>query len=386
MESSMKRLRDTIIDCFYEFKDNELLISELGKIIDQEGTHAIQVILHVLTNLNLDPIKAEKSWNEILSHRQELTAKIGRKIDLRSTICDYFYSNHSLSNPKVVEIQVFEKAIQASRYDRLTNLFNRSSMEEMLIREMSLAKRHHQDLSFLFFDIDDFKVVNDTYGHQAGDLVLKSVADVIINEKRTEDVAARFGGEELVVILPRTEKEIAMVVGDRIRQAVERMNIEYEGKQIRVTISGGLASFPINADEIADLVGCADQALYIAKSAGKNKVLPYSPDSRRYLRLSFIRNIIVAKLGFDDIRTIHTQTRNISIGGILFLNDGPMDIGTRIQLSIPVKNGEPVLIIGSVVRVELLENDKYEIGVSASLQEVDKITRTKLSKLIKQET
>ncbi len=382
----MDSLRDSVIDCFYDFKDDERVIAELGKIINEKGSQATQIIIHVLTNLSLDRQQAKESWDEILLHRQKLTADVGRNIDLRTTVCDYFYSNRSLSNPKVVEIQVFEKAIQASRYDRLTNLYNRGSMDEELIREMSLAKRHSQDLSILFFDLDDFKKINDTYGHQAGDLVLKSVADIIKSEKRTEDIAARYGGEELVVILPRTEKSIALVVGDRIRQAVESMKLEYDGKEIGVTMSGGLASFPLNADEIADLVNCADQALYTAKSIGKNIIAPYSPDKRRYLRLSFIRDISVSKLGFEDNRIIRTKSMNISVGGVLFMNDYPLEIGTRVQLSVPIKNNDPLLILGTVVRVEFHDQNRYEIGVSASLQEIDKITRTEISKLLKQET
>ena len=382
----MNHLRDSVIDCFYDFEDDEQLILELGKIINEKGSRAIQIILHVLTNLNLDPQQAKESWDEILLHRQKLTTDVGRNINLRTAICDYFYSNRSLSNPKVVEIMVFEKAVQASRYDRLTNLFNRRSLDEELIREMSSAKRHGQDLSLLFFDLDDFKIINDTFGHQAGDLVLKNVADIIINEKRTEDIAARYGGEELVVILPKTDKKIAMLVGERIRLAVERMKIEYDGRKIDVTISGGVASFPINAEETADLLSCADQALYTAKSIGKNNISPYSPNKRRYLRLSFIRDIHVSKLGFEDNRTIHTQTKNISVGGILFMNSYPLDFGTRIQLSVPIKNREPLLIIGSVVRLEFHSENSYEIGVSASLQEIDKRTRTELSKLLRQET
>ena len=382
----MDSLRDSVINCFYDFEDDERVIAELGKIIDEKGSQAIQIIIHVLTNLNLDHQQAKKSWDEILLHRQKLTAEVGRKIDLRTTICDYFYSNRSLSNPKVVEIHVFEKAIQASRYDRLTNLYNRRSLDEELIREMSLAKRHTLDLSILFFDLDDFKKINDTYGHQAGDLVLKSVADVIKSEKRTEDIAARYGGEELVVILPRTEKTIAKVIGERIRCAVEEMKLDFNGKEISVTISGGLASYPLNADEIADLINCADQALYTAKSIGKNVITPYSPDKRRYLRLSFIRDIVVSKLGFEDNQIIRSKSMNISVGGVLFMNDYPLEIGTRVQLSVPIKNKDPLLIIGIVVRVEFHDQNKYEIGVSASLQEIDKITRAEISKLIKQET
>ncbi len=381
----MNSLRDSVIECFYKFEDDEQLIPELGKIINKEGSQAIQIILHVLTNLNLDLPRAKESWDEILVHRQKLSTDVGRNIDLRTAICDYFYASRSLSNPKVVEINVFEKAIQASRYDRLTNLFNRKSLDDELIREMSSAKRHSQDLSLLFFDLDDFKVINDTYGHQAGDLVLKSVANIIIKEKRTEDIAARYGGEELILILPKTDKKIAMIVGERIRLAVEEMKIDFEGKKISVTTSGGLASFPINAEEIAELISCADQALYTAKSIGKNNITPYSPDKRRYLRLSFIRDISVSKLGFEDNRMIQTQTMNISVGGILFMNSYKLELGTRIQLSVPIKNRDALLIIGSVVRVEFLGENKYEIGVSASLQEIDKITRTELSKLLKQE-
>lgn len=382
----MENLRDSILNCFYDLTDDNPLIRELNKIIAREGPHASQIILNILTNLDLGPREAKERWTEILKHHQNLGASLGRKVDLRTAICDFFCSNRALISPKVVEIHIFEKTLRASRYDNLTNLINRRSFDEELKREISYTRRHEQDLSLLFFDLDDFKRINDIFGHQGGDMVLVKVANIIMQEKRTEDIAARYGGEEIVLILPRTERPNAMIVGDRIRQAVEKMRIDYEGKQIKLTISGGLASFSLDAPEADSLIKSADQALYIAKNSGKNKISTYSQDKRRFLRIDFCRDIQVKKLGFNDTRTITTRSKNLSGGGILFTNKYPLDFGTQIQLSIPLKDKTPLLIIGTVVRVEVLDQDNYEIGVSTSLQEMDKITKTEITKLLKQES
>ena len=133
-----------------------------------------------MTCLDLDIEEAGKCWFEIIDHYESLCVSTGRRISLTTAICDYFCSVHqSLKNPKVVELHIFEKTIRESNYDSLTGLFNRRYFDEAIERELSLAKRHNTELSLLFFDLDDFKEINDDYGHQAGDAVLKTVAKII---------------------------------------------------------------------------------------------------------------------------------------------------------------------------------------------------------------
>ncbi len=366
-------IRDSIIKCLNEVLDEDELVAELNSIIDDEGNRACQVIFHVLTHLDLQPEEAMDTWHRIITHREGMSSKMERSVNLRTAICDYFCSvNHSLKNPKVVEIHVFEKTFKTSRYDSLTGLFNRLSFDEELSREISRARRYDTDLSLLFFDLDDFKKVNDIYGHPVGDMVLKKVANTIMSGKRTEDIAARYGGEELVLILPKTGKNNALIVGERIRGEVENMRLEHEGEKITLTISGGLASYPVNATDASELIKCADNALYRAKGSGKNNIALYSIDRRRFLRIDFVQNIEIRKLGFNDTGIIDVMAKNISVGGLLFEHNVKFDLGTRIQLNVPIDEEKPLLIVGTVIRVETISNKMYDIGISISLLDMDK--------------
>lgn len=377
----MEQTRNLVLKCLDEYEDDDRLIKELNQIIEKEGKKAYPVIFHVLTNLVIEPKEAKKFWAEIITHYERLVSILGRKVSLRTAFCDYFCSIHrSLKNPKVVEIQLFEKTVKASRFDNLTGLYNRQSFDETLESEINRAKRHENELSILFLDLDDFKEVNDSFGHQTGDEVLKQVAKIVLNEKRSEDLAARYGGEEIVVIMPETGKVDSLVLGERIRQRVEEMRIDFNGNTVRLTISGGLASFPENATDAKSLLKCADNALYIAKSTGKNGISFFSQDKRRYMRIEIDHDVKVRELGFDDTQTQTGKGKNICFGGILFESKYALAIGTKIQLHIPHNHNKPLFIIGTVVRVETFGSEQYDIGVAISFIEMDKTIKNEISR------
>jgi diguanylate cyclase (GGDEF)-like protein len=377
----MEQIRDSVLKCLERYKNEERLIKELNVLADNGGPEVYPIIFHVLTNLVIEPDEAEQCWQDILLHYSELKNVLGRKVSLRTAICDYFCSIHkSLKNPKVVEIHIYEKTVKASRYDSLTKLYNRQFFDETIEREINRARRHNLDLSILFFDLDDFKHINDTFGHLAGDKVLQNVAQIILSEKRSEDIAARYGGEEIVVILPETDKVNAMVLGERIRQRVASTEIKYKGHTIRLTISGGLAAYPFNASNTPDLMKCADQALYRAKGSGKNNISFFSEDKRRYLRIDLNKNVMIRELGFEDVETQPAKGKNICIGGILFESDFSIPIGTRVQVNIPTRKDVPLVIIGTVKRIEKYGARKYGIGVSFSFLEMDKAIKDEISR------
>ncbi len=380
----MEQIRDSILDCLDAHKDEDRLIEALNGIIDRQGRQVYPVIFNVMTNLLMEPAEAEQSWREIIAHYENINVQLGRKVSLRTAICDYFCSIHkSLENPKVVEIHVFENTVRASRYDSLTGLFNRQAFDETLEREINRARRHGLDLTILFFDLDDFKNINDSFGHQAGDEVLKKVAQIMLGEKRSEDVAARYGGEEMIMILPETDKFSALVLGERIREKVEKAVFRFKGKKAQLTISGGLASFPLNATEAENLIKCADSALYRAKGSGKNNISFFSEDKRRYLRIDLNKKVKVREIGYNEGETQTARGKNICIGGILFENEFPIPIGTKVQVHIPTDRKKPLFIIGTVVRVESYAKNQYDIGVSISFLEMDKAIKEEISKWLK---
>jgi len=376
----MEQIRESVLKCLDDAKADDKLINDLNRIIAKGGQKAYPVIFNILTNLVMEPQEAEACWHDIIDHHKNLKTTLGRKVSLRTAICDYFCSIHkSLRNPKVVEIHIFETAVKASKYDSLTSLLNRQSFDEALNTEINRAKRHTNDLSLLFFDLDDFKKINDTLGHPAGDAALKAVAKIILSEKRVEDIAARYGGEEMVVILPETGKMNALVLGERIRQKVEKMKLKYKGHNIQLTMSGGLAAFPVNATSAAALIKCADNALYRAKGSGKNNISFFSPDKRRYLRIDLDREVKIRQLDFDDTQAQIAKGKNICVGGILFENEYPLSIGTKVQISVPTDKRKPLYIIGNVVRVETYGPKQYDIGIAISFLEMDKAMKKEIS-------
>jgi diguanylate cyclase (GGDEF)-like protein len=159
-----------------------------------------------------------------------------------------------------------------SSTDHLTELYNRGHWEDAVKREYARHSRYASNASLVMIDIDHFKRVNDTYGHQAGDAVIRRVAEVIRRHARDADVAGRYGGEEFAVLLPDTDKEGARVFSERLRQAIEAEVVEHEGQRIRCTISLGVADLSQPLEGYESLIERADQALYDSKENGRNQV------------------------------------------------------------------------------------------------------------------
>ena len=162
-----------------------------------------------------------------------------------------------------------------SRTDRLTGLNNRGYWEEELKREYARHRRYGSSASLVIFDIDHFKKVNDTYGHQAGDTVIQSLAKIVSEQIRDTDIAGRYGGEEFVVLLPDVDAAGGRVFAERLRGVVERLQISHEGQVMPFTVSLGVADLSEPCHDHQQLIERADQALYGSKRNGRNQVTVY---------------------------------------------------------------------------------------------------------------
>ena len=162
---------------------------------------------------------------------------------------------------------------ELSVHDGLTHLYVHRYFQLALENEIRRTRRYGSQCALILIDVDHFKNFNDTWGHQAGDKVLKSVAAKIKETVRTVDVPARYGGEEFAVILPETGLEPAKLVSERLRQRVADLEISGNEEVLRVTVSLGLAVFPGSAQNKLELIRAADKALYAAKHAGRNRVM-----------------------------------------------------------------------------------------------------------------
>lgn len=201
--------------------------------------------------------------NGVRVHEQEL--RNGDKLSIGNTILKFEVKDR-------LDVSYHDKLHQQATQDPLTGLTNRDYLQNELNKFISLGLRYNRAFAVMMLDVDFFKKVNDTYGHAVGDIVLKTVADLLMSNTREQDITARFGGEEFVILLPETALDEALAMAERIRMAIENFHFAPLGCQHTVTISVGISEFPLHGIEAEELVKCADEALYEAKANGRNRV------------------------------------------------------------------------------------------------------------------
>jgi diguanylate cyclase (GGDEF)-like protein len=204
-----------------------------------------------------------------------LSADSAAQVELRETSLS---SLGEMAAMAIAGLRLRQKLESQSIRDGMTGLFNRGFMEIALEREMNRAARQAKQIAVMMLDIDHFKEFNDTFGHEAGDLVLREVAEAMRQGVRGEDIICRFGGEEFVIILPEITTPLAMDRAELLRGMVAELALRYRGQPLRqVTISIGVAMFPDNSDDPEELLRVADHAMYAAKHKGRNRVASASP-------------------------------------------------------------------------------------------------------------
>ena len=171
----------------------------------------------------------------------------------------------------LLQSQLREQAIR----DALTNVFNRRYLEETLERELARAERDQYPLCVIMMDLDFFKVVNDTYGHEAGDVVLKTLTNTITHHSRHGDLVCRYGGEEFVLVMPNISLEVASQRAEDLHRRIGALQISYGIYTLTTTVSMGIAIYPDHGATKDDLLRAADQAMYVAKHTGRNRVVIY---------------------------------------------------------------------------------------------------------------
>ncbi len=218
----------------------------------QEGSHKFESV-------------CQRTDDERFSTEILMTAiPIGKKTVLHTVIRD-------ITKRKESEQKLISQAIR----DPLTGLFNRRYLEESLDRELSKAQRHDNPLAIIMLDADHFKMFNDSFGHLAGDKILRNMGKQLVTYSRKEDIACRYGGEEFVLVLPETTQLVAIQRAEDLRASVETgKQIKYKRQTLPVvTISLGVAVFPDHGRRVNELISAADKALYVAKEQGRNQVV-----------------------------------------------------------------------------------------------------------------
>ncbi|QBG35732.1 GGDEF domain-containing protein [Litorilituus sediminis] len=168
--------------------------------------------------------------------------------------------------------QALDKLAMISRIDGLTQIYNRKHWQESLAQEFAKAKRHDKQVSLIMFDLDNFKHLNDHYGHQGGDKVLIDVSDTVSNLLRVEDIFGRYGGEEFAIVLPETNLAGAQELAQRICKTLAVTPMHYKDSVFNISVSVGVAELKDSDTDYESLISVADSALYLAKSNGRNQV------------------------------------------------------------------------------------------------------------------
>ena len=232
------------------------------------GTHA-RVVVVANSYMLVDATSTNGTFVNDARVEQPVELKDGDRIQLGSAT----FFRFSLVSEE--EETALRKMYEAASRDGLTGVFNRKHLEERIDAEVAYALRHKTEVSLVMIDVDHFKKVNDTYGHLAGDAVLKNTAQILAQGIRTEDVLARYGGEEFVIVTRGVSAMAAGLLADRLRQKIGKAEVAFGSARIRVTVSAGVASLDCcdGRHDKATLLGIADARLYKAKQAGRNRVI-----------------------------------------------------------------------------------------------------------------
>ncbi len=237
----------------------------------ERGNNFYSDIIFVLIGKKFAPPEAHTMWQEIIEHRDILAQLLDRNPGIVVAALDWLTNVHrsQYGEYTLIESKKLTNMLERSVVDSLTNLYDHDTLLTLLEKEVERAKRHQLTLSFILFDLDDFKQINDDYGHQRGDEVLTRVADMLRDTIRTIDISGRYGGEEFGIILPETDTQQAMQIAERLRQEIQT---EFQ-KDLQLTVSLGVASYSKRGDNAESLIKRADDALYDAKAKGKNQVI-----------------------------------------------------------------------------------------------------------------
>ncbi|MGE0267105.1 MAG: GGDEF domain-containing protein [Candidatus Omnitrophota bacterium] len=247
----------------------------LKKISLKDGLY--QEALYTLTNKTInDASKAKDLYFRILDHRNTLTTVIGRNVGIAVAAADYLQNICLLiKDPKIIESSRVSRFLQESMVDQKTGALGYNIFLKILTQEIERTKRYQHPFSLLFIDIDEFKRINDKHGHIAGDLVLKKIVATINRTIRSMDKLCRFGGDELICLLPETALTGAKLIAERITQNLSKITVEAEGRTITLKIDASIGitqSDPEIAKNAERLITAADRAMYKAKKKRKNRV------------------------------------------------------------------------------------------------------------------
>jgi len=275
LRKSLLRNSDDVLEC------------DLANYSGLYGDVVYAEIMRLLTGKSLSISKSRRYWRDALALREGIHQKSQFRLSIRASILELIQSKSSeFKNLVFIEARDLDSIRHCSITDGLTGLFNQTYLKTLLGQNVPMRRRVDDSASALILmDLDHFKIYNDCCGHMAGDEALRTVAGIIRDQIREQDIASRYGGDEFAVYLPKVTKNVAFAVANRIRQAVE--NTTFPGQELlkgrRLTTSCGISFYSEETNDVKSLIEVADRELYNAKR-NRNAISPCSYERRKHQR------------------------------------------------------------------------------------------------------
>ncbi len=349
--------KDPLADCFTDAETKE--------------SRLFSLFIRLVSDIEMKEEEAEFHYRQIIDHADDLEAKIGRGVGFRVSMLDYLLNiNPKLNYPKIMELSRYDSILKLTTIDSLTGLYNRRYFDEQLDKEIHRSFRNGHTFSLVMIDIDNFKKVNDSYGHPLGDEVLKGLSFIIKNHLRSEDVGARYGGEEFIILLPHTDINGAWIFSERLLESVRGYDFP---KELKITFSGGISNYPYHSDEQHRLVEIADKGLYLSKMRGKNRISVQEAerrDARRYR--------IGAGFSFttDEVTYHKGKINDISVSGLAGKTEAELSPGQIVRIRLEDRERKALYDVhAQVVWVNEVDNREEQsvFGVSYSEYEPSQV-------------
>ncbi|HDS09287.1 MAG TPA: GGDEF domain-containing protein [Firmicutes bacterium] len=324
----------------------------------------IKFILNTLTEIKFEDDEIVDIWRNLKKHYWLMMEKLGRDPGLTLAVFDYFINiNFKVKSPILISRETLASLKDSAYKDELTLAYNKNMFYNILNREVSRCRRYSSPFSILLFDFDNFKDINDTYGHLIGDSVLKEFCRILNANLRPCDYIIRFGGDEFAVILPETKKEGGKDVADRILKFFDSYPIHVQDNiSIYLGVSGGLGVFHPDTPLIEQLLAKIDDALYEAKKAGKKQVIPVAEKDEKFLEIPDDVKIGVAVISEEELPGWKENT--LASSGIIFKNENLYSVNKIVKLTIRIPNNElEITAYGKIQKLKSLEGGKFELGV-----------------------
>lgn len=300
-------------------------------------------LVSVVCDVDLANEHAKALWERAQTHQLELEARVSQKVDIRLSLMDLLIADPSVgTNPKISDILRDEQRRRDAVFDEVTGLHNRRYFISCITRELSRSTRYGLSFALVFVDLDNFKEINDSFGHATGDEVLRAFGGHLRSLMRAEDVVARYGGDEFIVLMPQTDTDGATHFARRLLDSAGDLSRHIS---VGVGFSAGVAAYPEDGSTTEDLIRAADRRLYTAKEEGGASVAE-DCDKRRYDRYASCFAV------------------EVDLGGLSIETEQRIEVGRTLQLRIHSSHDRRTYCVSSKIvwMSEIRHQSRYRIG------------------------